>query len=226
MAGLLLLWLAVEEVCGPLGGKRIMLFKDNSPTIGWVTRLASKQSLVAKHLIQALALQLKIQRACMLTPIHIEGKRNAISDVPSRSFRSNPAWHCKTDAALLTLFNPMFPLPNQNSWTVFQLNCKVVIRVTSALRMTHFAVDDWRRLPKSGWHVGKIGVRMSNLWEWIRTLITHPSTPACAASRDLHSKQDQSSTEEDDIYKVARYLKHSRPLARRLRWPSTKIPQR
>jgi hypothetical protein len=67
MAGLLLLWLAMEEVCGSLREKRIVLFSDNSPLIGWVTRLASKQSLVAKHLVQALALQLKIQRAYPLT---------------------------------------------------------------------------------------------------------------------------------------------------------------
>jgi hypothetical protein len=102
----------MEEVCGPLRVKQITLFNDNSPSIGWVTRLASKQSLVAEHLVQALALQLEIQRVCPLTPIHIEGKHNAILDVPSRLFGSNPAWKCDTDADLLTLFNPMFPLPH------------------------------------------------------------------------------------------------------------------
>ncbi len=131
-------------MCGPLWEKRIALFSDNPPTIGWVTRLASKQSLVAEHLVQALALQLKTQRACPLMPIHIKGKRNAISDVPSRSFGSNPAWKCGMDADLLTLFNPMFPLPHQNLWTVFHLNCEVVTRVISALRTTHFALDKWR----------------------------------------------------------------------------------
>ncbi len=72
-------------------GKRIALFGDKSPSIGWVARLASKRSLVAENHVQALALHLKIQRACSLTPIHIEGKQNAISNVPSRSFGSNPA---------------------------------------------------------------------------------------------------------------------------------------
>ena len=51
-----MLWLAMEEVCGPLREKRVTLFNDNSPTIGWVRRLALRQSLVAEHLIQALAL--------------------------------------------------------------------------------------------------------------------------------------------------------------------------
>jgi hypothetical protein len=60
MAGLLLLWLAMEGVCGHLRGKQVALFCDNSPSISWVTHLASKWSLMAKHLVQALALQLKI----------------------------------------------------------------------------------------------------------------------------------------------------------------------
>ena len=96
MAGLLLLWLTmeVEGVCRPLQEKHIAMLGDNSPSIGWVERLASKQSLVAEHLIQALALRLKIQWACPLTTIHIEGKQNTISNVPSRLFGRNPVWQC------------------------------------------------------------------------------------------------------------------------------------
>jgi len=122
MAGLVLLWLTMEEICGPLEEKRLTLFNDNSPTIGWATKLASKRSKVAEHLIQALALHAKQQKACPFTPIHIAGKRMAIADIPSRSFGSNPAWHCNNDDALLTLFNSTFPLPSQQSWTVFHLN--------------------------------------------------------------------------------------------------------
>jgi hypothetical protein len=83
MAGLLLFWLTMEGVCGPLQEKLLAMFRDNSPSIGWVKRLASKRSLVAEHLVQALALQLKSQRACPLTIIHIAGKSTAISEVPS-----------------------------------------------------------------------------------------------------------------------------------------------
>jgi hypothetical protein len=94
MAGLLMLWLAIEEVCGPLHEKGITLFCANSPSIGLATCLASKQSMVAKHLVQALAMHLKIQRACPLTPMQIERKCNAIADIPSRLFGSNPLWKC------------------------------------------------------------------------------------------------------------------------------------
>jgi hypothetical protein len=44
MAGLLLLWLTMEGVCRPLNKKCVTLFSDNTPTVGWVTRLASKKS--------------------------------------------------------------------------------------------------------------------------------------------------------------------------------------
>jgi hypothetical protein len=117
MAGLLLLWLTMEGVCGPLQEKRVAMFGDNSPSISWVKHLASKRSLVAENLVQALTLQLKIQRACPLTTIHIAGRKNAISDVPSRLFGSNPVWQCSNADELLTLFNPMFPLPTQTQST-------------------------------------------------------------------------------------------------------------
>jgi hypothetical protein len=82
MAGLVLLWLTMEEVCGPLEEKRLTLFNNNSPTIGLATKLASKRSTVAEHLVQAIALRAK-QKACPFTPMHIAGKRMAIADIPS-----------------------------------------------------------------------------------------------------------------------------------------------
>jgi hypothetical protein len=38
--GLLFLWLVMESVCGDLHEQRVALFSDNSPTVGWVRRLA------------------------------------------------------------------------------------------------------------------------------------------------------------------------------------------
>ncbi len=51
MAGLLLLWLTMEGVCRLLHKKWVTLFSDNTPTVGWVTYLASKKSTIAEHLI-------------------------------------------------------------------------------------------------------------------------------------------------------------------------------
>jgi hypothetical protein len=52
MAGLLMLFVIMEHVlCGPLVEKQVALFRNNSPKIGWVERLASCTSIIAAHLI-------------------------------------------------------------------------------------------------------------------------------------------------------------------------------
>lgn len=55
MAGLLLLWLIMEDVCDISPGTHLALFSDNSPTVSWTQRLASRGSKVADQLIRALA---------------------------------------------------------------------------------------------------------------------------------------------------------------------------
>ena len=169
MAGLLFLWLVMEAVCGNLREKNVALFSDNSPTVGWVWRLATQGSLVLAHLIRALALCLKLNGTCPLTPLHISGEENAMTDIPSWSFGSNKKWHCKTNTDLLTLFNSTFPLPEQTSWTAFQLTYAIGMRVTSVLQTTDFTLEEWRRLPRVGKIVGTAGPPMSGLWEWTLT---------------------------------------------------------
>ena len=56
MAGLLILWLVMEEVCPKLRAAQVLLFSDNSPTIGWLKRLAARGLLVAMQLVRALTL--------------------------------------------------------------------------------------------------------------------------------------------------------------------------
>jgi hypothetical protein len=146
--------------------------------------------------------------------MHIEGKRNAISDVPSRSFGSNPKWMCKTDEDLLTLFNSMFPLQMQKSWTVHRPNCVVVMRMISILQMKPFALDNWRQLPKVGQHVGNIGAHTSDQWEWINTYSRYPLAKQSDASQALQPEPEQDTMEKDDRCKVALSLAQSRPLAR------------
>ena len=51
MAGLLLLWLIMEEVCDVKSGTHAALFSDNQPTVCWVKRMASKSDGVAGELV-------------------------------------------------------------------------------------------------------------------------------------------------------------------------------
>jgi hypothetical protein len=215
MVGLLLLWLAMEGVCGTLREKQVTLLSNNSPTVGWVERLALNRSTLVERLIQALAMQLKTNQTYPLTPMHIPGHQNTIADVPSCSFGSHPAWHCAIDSDVLTFSNSMFPLPNQQLWTVFRPNYKVTMRVISVLRMQPFKLDGWRRLSKVGKHAGKIGAPKFGLWEWIHTCNTPPFKPASDASQALLPAQEQVSAARDKRYKVALSLAQSQSLARR-----------
>ena len=106
--------------------------------------MASKSSFVAGQLLRALSLRLKKYQALPLTPMHIAGVENAMTDIPSRSFGSKKEWMCNTDDKLLTMFNAKFPLPNQTSWTVFRPSNKISTLVLSVLRMQPTTLDVWR----------------------------------------------------------------------------------
>ena len=148
MVGLLLLWLVIKGLCGILVEKQVALFSNNMPTVAWVSCLVSQKSLVAEYFVQAHALQLNTNKTFPLTTLHIEGKQNAITDIPSRSFGSNPAWHCISDSNFLTFFNSIFPISAQKSWTVFYPSYKVIIHMISMLRMQHSELNKWCRLPR------------------------------------------------------------------------------
>jgi hypothetical protein len=134
----------MESVCGDLHEQRVALFSNNSPTVGWVRRLATRGSMVSVHLIRVLALRLKLNGTCPITPLHIVGEENSMMDIPSHSFGSEPKWFCKTNSDLLTLHNTVFPLPHQNSWTVFQISYAVGTRVTSVLQTKDFTLEEWQ----------------------------------------------------------------------------------
>jgi hypothetical protein len=218
MAGLLHLWLVMESVCGNLREKRVTLFSNNMPTVGWVCRLATRGSLVLVHLIRALALRLKLKGTCPITPLHIAGEENSMTDIPSRSFGSKPKWLYKSNP-VLTLFNTLFPLPNQNSWTAFQISYAVGTRVTSVLQTKEFTLDEWRRLPKVGNLVGCAGQPMSRLWEWTLSYRTPHLQSESASSKGLPDESERGTTVKENKSKLEAYLAQSRPLDRQSRWP-------
>jgi hypothetical protein len=220
MAGLLMTWLVMEAVCGDLRERRVAVFSDNDPTVSWIKRLASRHSVVAARLVRAVALRMKVVGACPITPVHIPGVENAMTDIPSRSFGSVGEWFCKTDMDLLTLFNSRFPLPGQASWTVFRMTSKVFTRVTSVLRMQDTGLDEWRRLPKIGAHVGNIGVPMSNLWEWSLTFRGSATSQGSESSQDSQPECEGGAMGEGSAFRLQQSLAQLRPLDRRSPWPA------
>jgi hypothetical protein len=221
MAGLLLLSLVMEEVCNLQPGDHIALFSDNSPTVSWVRRMASKGSLVSDQLLRALALRMKLRQVSPLTPLHIEGKKNAMTDIPSRSFGSVLKWFCKTDSDLLTLFNASFPLPDQNTWTVFRPSQKIESRIFSALRMQALKMEEWRQLPKPGRFTGEIGRATAKQWEWTLTFRDQPSETTKKPCTPSQQQSESATTVKAVKSEVRRFQRRSRPLTRRFPWPQT-----
>ena len=171
------------------------------------------------QLLRALALRLQISKTSPLTPLHIPGIENAMTDIPSRSFGSEPKWHCKTDTDLLTLFNNLFPPPPQASWSVFHLSPAICTRVISTLRTQVSTMDEWRRLPRRGTYSGNIGYPTSNLWDWTLSYRTHHTSTKSGLSPDSQDESEQVTTDEDAKLQLHRSLQLSQPLARRSPWP-------
>ena len=219
LAGLVILWLMMEHVCGPLAEKKVAIFSNNSPTVSWVQRMACRSSLVAEQLIRVLALRFNIHKVCPITTLHIAGDQNAMTDIPSRSFGSKPKWHFHTDLDLLTFFNNNFPLPQKNSWTVCQPTSAIAMRVISVLRMTPFTLDDWRRLPAVGKSIGTIGNSTRRLWEWTLTYRMPLSKSGFASSQGSQPASAQDTMVKDTKSKIAQSVARLRPLARRSLWP-------
>jgi hypothetical protein len=197
----------------------IALFSNNTPTISWVTCLASRHSIVAANLVAAFALCLKKLCCCPLMPQHIKGIKNTITDIPSRSFGSVPQWHFKSNDDLQTFYNSHFPLPNQTSLNVFQIHSDVAMRVISILQTKHFSLDERRQLPKIGSLPGTTGPNMSHLWDLTLTYRTHHSHGRSEPSLDLQHEHDKERSVQDPKSNLEQSLAISRPLARRSLWP-------
>ena len=153
-----------------------------------------------------------------LTTLHVPGKKNQMTDIPSRSFGSTPEWHFDSDSDFLSFYNSKFPLPNQQSWNLFRPSTGVFMSVVCVLRMQATGMDAWRRLPKIGKFTGGTGVGIANLWDW--TLIYRESTTKQRSdmSLALQGTPEPGIGGEDPKFEVARSLRTSRPLARRYPW--------
>jgi hypothetical protein len=226
MAGLLFLWLCVEAIAPDLAHKHIALFSYNSPTVSWLNKMALQKSCIAAQLVRAFALCLNVQKTCPLTPVHIPGMGNALTDIPSQSFGRVKEWECKTGSDLLILFIQKFPLLHQASWTVFQFGTGMTTRVISALQMRGITLAEWQQLPKIERHIGAIGPSMSDLWGWTLSYRGCSTQKKCVSSRGSQQESAGASTGEESGSRLEQPLTLSRPLDRRPHWPVGKTPQK
>ena len=168
MLGALLGWLVLEAITSTKHA-HVGMCSDNSATVAWQTRGASRRSRAANRLLRILAVRMRKNRASPLVTKHLAGERNHLGDIPSRSFGYSESWHCETDSAFLKFFDQTFPLPSQNSWTGFQLGSRVVTKCISELLTKGSPMAEWRQLPKLGREFGGSGKPTAKITECVRT---------------------------------------------------------
>ena len=100
------------------------------------------------------------------------------------------------------------------------------MKVISVLQIQHLEMGEWIQPKKSGKHVGKIGVTLSDLWEWILSYRMPRTRSEFGASQASQLVYTQAAMVKEKKLQLKQYLGFSRPLERRSLWPVKAIPPR
>ena len=154
-------------VCN-LKEKSIALFCDNTPTVGWVRRLAAKSQRAAR-LMRILAIIIHIAGVTPLISLSIAGSDNKEADYTTRHMKVNNRF--LTDYEFLTNFNHAFP--HSQGYNLVNLSPKLTCKLMNEMQTKPSRIDSWLQLPLSGTSTGNCGY---NIVEW--TAPTPSSAPS------------------------------------------------
>ena len=183
----------------------------------WTQKYSAK-SLIAGHLLWALALR---QQICTSTPflvISIEGQLNDMADVASR-IASDQRMQAKAPP-LLSYFNSHFK--QESSWEQFHFPQKLLSRVISSLLGKQLTLESWRRLPGLAKNIGKHGYIMqtpSKLTHFSKT--QSQSSEKWCLQHSLLGSGKVTMAKEINKSKFKASLTRWRPSARPLNWLDT-----
>jgi hypothetical protein len=113
-------------------GVATWLGSDNSPSVSWNTRMASRSmSRIPDRMLRLLAMRQRITRRGPMDINHVKGILNGMADFASRAFASDPSYEGFTLS-----FTHKFPLPAQlGSWKLVPVPSGIVSATLSILRM-------------------------------------------------------------------------------------------
>jgi hypothetical protein len=122
-------------------------FCDNTPTVSWVNRIASKsKSPTSGRLLRDLAFMLYCAQVGRLTTVHVPGVENVMANIASRpskaqqTFRSTSAL---SDINSRSSFDTTFPLPDNQQWTLATVPNWLKYNVFETLRGKRLALQLW-----------------------------------------------------------------------------------
>jgi hypothetical protein len=94
--------------------KTAAAWSDNSPTVGWIMRMTTKQCNISGRLPRGMGLQQRLNEMWSVLVDRFPGTENKMSDFSSRSF--TPALDLHDDSQFLAKFESLFPLPRGRAW--------------------------------------------------------------------------------------------------------------
>ena len=216
MAGLLMGWLVLEQIIPEsIQGAHIGLFCDNTSAVAWTNKHSTSTSIIAGHLLRALALRQHVNRTSPLTTVHIKGEANKMADVASRSFTDKI--FTQTNTTFLQTFNKTFPL-QKNSWREFHIPKKLASRVISCLRGEPLAMASWVKITRPEKNIGNAGKHTqdnsTSTHSWNNVQLKNKSS----SSQHLLQGSGVATSAKEVLSELKQSHKHSQPYQRPSNW--------
>ena len=239
--GTLLQYLVLECITDSLRHQQAAIGCDNTPAVSWTSKGNSSSSMVASRLMRAYTTRQRQQESAPCLTFHIAGQENRMADDASRMFTrpatttEGPGPHQAMgqkghvfvpDKEFLTTFISRYPLPQGESWRLFQVSDKLQSRVSSELLTPQLTMAWWTRLGATGGAIGNIGdaSRESLVWTPISTTEKTSILGSPSSKYSLDGSGGVITTE------TARKLVHKRcksryaPSARPSNWTTVQTP--
>lgn len=222
LLGQVLGWLILETLELSLKYEHVGIFCDNQSAVEWVKRLRTSTSRTAGRLLRLLGLRIHARMTSSVTPLHIAGELNRMADIISRAFKTGKFF--MNDLTLVDYFNQNFPLPQNKSWTHYQLPNEWTSRVIALVLGEPLQLASLLRLPKIKKNIGVTGTLMQPCAK-----LTHgsekPQHSAEISSSPLSLHGSGEALTVEDLKSMFRAsLKPSRPSARPSKWLDSVAP--
>ena len=164
--------------------KTIGTLCDNSPTVSWIERMASKSIFpTAGRLLRGLAYMLHSRQVGGVITVHVAGVDNVMADLASRPSKAMakfaPTNTNLSDIDFLSSFNTEFPLPTNQEWNLAMVPEWLKYNVFETLRGKRLELQQWASPTKAG--TGKRGQSTVVSTTQVVTDPLHLTRPTCSS---------------------------------------------
>ncbi len=199
--------------------KTIGTLCDNSPTVGWIDRMASKSMFpTAGRLLRGLSYMLYNKQAGGVITIHVDGVSNVMADIASRPTKAlslfAPTHSSLSDDTFRSSFDTAFPLPNNQVWRLATVPEWLRDKVFTTLRGQRLGLQQWEN--PSGQNTGRRGKATAGSTTHQARANPQPTPPTC--SSPLLLPCGKASTASDIKSRFSQSPKLSSPLPKSTFW--------